>query len=106
VLQACRKSLPPGTKFTHPEGGMNLWVEFQAGFDTAVALELAQRRGVTYLPGRVFAVERPADHCLRLSFAGMEPERIRMGVAALAEAIWKQPSEARRMLREPDTALV
>lgn len=106
VLGACKKYLPPGTKYTQPEGGMNLWVEFVEGFDTGAALEAAHRSGVSYLPGRTFAVERAADHCLRLSFAGMEPERIRMGVAALTEAIWKEPGRARQPLREPETALV
>ena len=38
-----------------------------------------EREGVTYLPGKYFAVSRPQPNGLRISFAGMTPEEIRLG---------------------------
>lgn len=83
VLQACEQFLPPGAKFTRPRGGMNLWIELPASLDAAELLPHAEREGVTYLPGRYFAVSRPQPNALRISFAGLTPYEIRTGLATL-----------------------
>ena len=83
ALDACEKYLPEGAKFTRPRGGMNLWIELPEPLDTAELLPRAEREGVTYLPGRYFAVSRPRPNGLRISFAGMTPEEIRSGLETL-----------------------
>jgi DNA-binding transcriptional MocR family regulator len=83
ALEACAAHLPSGAKFTRPRGGMSLWVELPATLDAAELLPRAEREGVTYLPGRFFAVSRPRPNGLRISFAGMTPEEIRSGLAVL-----------------------
>jgi 2-aminoadipate transaminase len=83
ALEACAAYLPSGTKFTRPRGGMSLWVELPAALDAAELLPRAEREGVTYLPGKYFAVSRPQPNGLRISFAGMTPEEIRSGLAIL-----------------------
>jgi 2-aminoadipate transaminase len=86
VLAACASHLPSGTRFTRPQGGMNLWVRLPEPLDSAALLDAAERRGVTYLPGRYFAVSRSEPGALRLSFAGLEPAAIEAGVEALGRA--------------------
>jgi len=83
VLGACEKYLPPGTTFTRPRGGMSLWVRLPGGLDAGELLPRAEREGVTYLPGKYFAVSHPQPNSLRISFAGMSPDQIRSGVAIL-----------------------
>ncbi len=83
ALEACERFLPPGAKFTHPRGGMNLWIELPATLDAAELLPRAEREGVTYLPGRYFAVSRPQPNALRISFAGLTPHEIRTGLETL-----------------------
>jgi DNA-binding transcriptional MocR family regulator len=83
ALEACEKYLPAGARFTRPRGGMSLWIELPEGLDAAELLPRAEREGVTYLPGRYFAVSRPQPNGLRISFAGMTPEEIRSGLAIL-----------------------
>jgi 2-aminoadipate transaminase len=83
TLEGCRKHLPQGTRFTRPQGGMNVWVELPAPLDAGELLPRAEREGVAYLPGKYFAVVRPASNALRLSFAGLDPERIRTGLGIL-----------------------
>jgi len=85
ALAACQKHLPEGVRYTHPRGGMNLWLELPAPLDAGELLPRAEREGVTYLPGKYFAVSRPASDALRLSFAALDPETIRRGVAILGE---------------------
>ena len=66
---------------------MNLWVRLPEPLDAGELLARAQRAGVTYLPGRYFAVSRLDPGALRLSFAGLAPEEIRAGLAILGRTI-------------------
>lgn len=83
ALDSCGAALPAGSSFTRPDGGMNLWVRLPASLDTSALARAAADRGVSYLPGRNFAVGRPEHSSLRLSFAGLEPAAIAEGVARL-----------------------
>ena len=84
VIDASARYLPDGSDFTRPQGGMNLWVRLPDPLDTAKLLPRALSEGVSYLPGSHFAVTRPAAQCLRLSFAGLEPEKIDKGLEILS----------------------
>ncbi len=97
TLEACSEFLPPGTRWTRPEGGMNLWVSLPEPLDAGELLARAQKLGVAYLPARYFAATRPEPGGLRLSFAGLAPQQIRDGLAILgklatAELASAQPS--------------
>ncbi|MBI5283396.1 MAG: PLP-dependent aminotransferase family protein [Candidatus Solibacter usitatus] len=83
VLEACERHLPAGTRFTRPQGGMNLWVRLPEPLDASELLPRAQAAGASYLPGRYFAVTRPEPGALRLSFAGLTPAAIESGLARL-----------------------
>ena len=85
VLEACARHLPPGSRFTRPEGGMNLWVTLPGGLDAGELSQHAGRQLVSYLPGRAFAVSRDHSQSFRLSFAGLEPARITEGLARLGQ---------------------
>jgi len=107
VLSSCDAHMPAGTRFTRPQGGMSLWVRLPEGIDAGELLPRAERAGVNYLPGKYFAVTRPESAALRLSFAGVAPDRIRAGVAVLGEIFGKE-LERVRAAREsgPRPALV
>jgi len=105
TLEACREFLPPGTRWTRPEGGMNLWVSLPEPLDAGELLPRAQKLGVAYLPARYFSVSRLEPGGLRLSFAGLAPQQIRdgleiIGKLAAAELASARPSD------EPVSAMV
>jgi 2-aminoadipate transaminase len=107
VLAACEQFLPAGTRFTRPEGGMNLWVRLPEPLDASELLPRAERANVTYLPGRYFEVTHHEPGSLRLSFAGLAPEQIREGVAILGEIFAKELERVRASRRrEPAPAMV
>jgi 2-aminoadipate transaminase len=86
---------------------MNLWVRLPESIDASGLLERARQEGVSYLPGKYFAVSRVEPGALRLSFAGLEPEEIEQGVAALGRAAARQLAEWRARERlEPAPAMV
>jgi 2-aminoadipate transaminase len=105
TLDACREHLPAGTRWTQPEGGMNLWVRLPDPLDAADLLPRAQREGVSYLPGRYFAVSRMDPGALRLSFAGLTPEQIRQGIAVLGRVCSAELEASVRNV-EPSPAMV
>jgi 2-aminoadipate transaminase len=105
TLDACQRHLPQGSRWTQPEGGMNLWVRLPEPLDAGELLGRAQREGVAYLPGRYFAVSRLEPGALRLSFAGLAPERIRQGLAILGGIFAGELQRARQAF-EPAPAMV
>ena len=105
TLDACARYLPPGTRWTRPEGGMNVWVRLPEPLDAGELLARAQREGVAYVPGRYFAVSRLEPGALRLSFAGLTPEEIRTGLQILGRTIGAEWESAVRNY-EPSPAMV
>ena len=84
---------------------MNIWVRLPAPLDAAELLPRAQKEGVGYLPGRYFAVAGVDPGALRLSFAGLQPEQIRSGLAILGR-IFSGEAEAAAQNFEPASAMV
>jgi 2-aminoadipate transaminase len=79
---------------------MNLWVTLPAGCDAEAVLEKARREKVAFLPGRYFAVGNGLKENLRLSFAGLSPQRIELGLRRLAPILESEAAMARQF-REP-----
>lgn len=87
TLDGCRRYLPPGTQWTEPQGGMNIWVRLPAPLDASELLPRARKEGVPFLPGRYFAVGQPDPGALRLSFAGLTPDQIRTSLTVLGRIV-------------------
>src|SRR5579871_1068178 len=87
TLEACREFLPAWTRWTEPEGGMNVWVRLPQPLNASELLPRAQKDGVAYMPGRYFEVSRRDAGALRLSFAGLPPEQIRKGLEILGRVV-------------------
>jgi DNA-binding transcriptional MocR family regulator len=105
TLEACRDFLPAGTRWTRPEGGMNVWVRLPEPLDAEELLPRVRKEGVAYLPGRWFAVSRRDPGALRLSFAGLPPDQIRAGLEILGR-VFSGEAEAASRNFEPAQAMV
>jgi 2-aminoadipate transaminase len=86
VLRGCAQYLPPGTRFTHPEGGMSLWIELPAPLTAEGLLARVEERGVSFLAGRHFSADHRHVRGLRISFGGLPPARILRGLQIIGEA--------------------
>ncbi len=73
-----------GCRWNVPQGGMFFWLELPEGIDAAALLPKAVARGVAYVPGAAFFADDARANTLRLSFVTVSPERIDIGIAALA----------------------
>jgi len=82
---ALGESMPAGFRWTHPEGGMFLWVTCPEGIDTNDLLREALLRKVIFVPGRDFFPDASGRRFMRLNFSNASPESIREGISRLAE---------------------
>ncbi|HMF79031.1 MAG TPA: PLP-dependent aminotransferase family protein [Bryobacteraceae bacterium] len=94
ILRCCARYLPAGSRFTRPEGGMSLWVDLPAPFTAETLLSRVEQRGVDFLPGNFFSVQRSHPRALRLSFGGLSPDQISRGMQILGEAAASEPAAA------------
>lgn len=107
AIDGCKRYLPAGSRFTTPDGGLNLWVRLPAPLDAGALLATAQGRGVSYLPARYFAVNRLDEGAFRLSFGGLTPLEIERGLQLLGEVFEEELARgARAGAVEMDTAMV
>jgi len=88
---ALRKELGDALAFVPPQGGLFVWARLTGAHGKlADGSELARRaieQGVAFVPGVPFYAHDPDAATIRLSFATVGVERIREGVARLAQAL-------------------
>jgi 2-aminoadipate transaminase len=70
-----------------PVGGMFFWLELPEHIDAVALLPKAVDAGMAYVPGAAFYASAPRKNTLRLSFVTSPPEKIEIGVAALARVL-------------------
>jgi DNA-binding transcriptional MocR family regulator len=99
LLDALARHLPPGSRWTRPEGGWQVWVELPDGVDTRELLTDAARAGVLFSPGDLFSVAPGISRALRLSLASADVPSIRAGVAALGRALARRSAAPPKPLR-------
>ena len=87
MLASLARHLPAGTTWTHPQGGLFLWVELPAGLDSSEVLKLAIEAKVAYVPGAPFHANGGGERTLRLNFSYCPPPVIDEGIRRLGEAV-------------------
>ena len=96
MLEALKKYFPPEVTWTHPHGGLFLWVTLPEGMDCNKLFEAALKENVAFVPGDCFyAANFVKEGCrhLRLNFSYGHPEQIREGIRRLSVAIKQQMRE-------------
>lgn len=104
--EALEKHMPDGVTWTHPEGGMSLWVSLPPGFDAGELLIHARERGILFVPGRYFYLQHPQPNTLRLGFPSVDEARTARGIQTLAEVVKTELRKRQRGVREESHARV
>lgn len=88
MLDALAREMPEGVSWTHPTGGLFVWLRLPEGRDAEALLEAAVAEGVAYVPGSPFFAEDDTGlNTMRLTFAREDVPKIEEGVRRLARAI-------------------
>jgi 2-aminoadipate transaminase len=94
MLAALKEFFPPAVTWTHPKGGLFLWVTLPEGMDSQLLFETALNENVAFVPGDSFYVnENQGRRHLRLNFSNAQPEQIREGIRRLSLAVKRQLEE-------------
>lgn len=90
VMMNCfDRYFPKEVEHTFPDGGMFTWVTCPDSIDTTQLLAQANQNGVAYVAGEGFFVEGygKGRNCMRMSFTGVTPENIEIGMERLGRLI-------------------
>jgi len=92
MIESIDRFFPEGTIRTYPDGGLFTWAELPGGINTTDLLEESTSNPdvkVAYVAGEGFFIEGggKGNNCMRLSFGGVDPEKIRIGMEKLGNLI-------------------
>src|ERR1700690_730729 len=89
MLQALQEFFPAEVTWTHPQGGLFLWVTLPEGLDMQAIFKSAIEQNVAFVPGDSFYANdsRESRRHMRLNFSNAAPEQIREGIRRLAAAV-------------------
>lgn len=87
MLRALGRHLGPGTRWTHPAGGLFVFVTLPAGIDARLLLDRCLREGVAFVPGGEFHVDGSGLNTLRLNYSHAGEAAIEEGIRRLAMAL-------------------
>jgi len=89
LLSLLEKYMPEGVRWTHPEGGLFLFLTMPEGFDAVKFYDTALDAGVAYVAGEFFHPDGSGKNTMRMNFSFMTHERISEGVRLLASLLEK-----------------
>lgn len=87
MLQMLKEHMPEGVSWTHPEGGLFLWLTMPKQLDAAKLLPRALENNVAYVSGVDFYPQADVHNDMRLNFSYSSREQIIQGVKRLAQTI-------------------
>jgi 2-aminoadipate transaminase len=88
MLAACERHLPPGVRFTRPQGGLFLWLTLPEGLDSTELLQRALAEAkVAFVPGPAFYPRGGGERTCRLNFSYCGPDLIDEGLRRLGRVV-------------------
>src|ERR1700749_1642259 len=85
MLDALADHFPREAEWTHPQGGLFIWVTLPDYIDTTDLLARALREQVAFVPGRAAYVDGRGGSSMRLNFSGVSGDEIRQGMRRTGE---------------------
>lgn len=90
MLDSLDEHMPAGVKWTHPLGGLFLWLTVPEPLSTVEMFPDAVEQKVAYVPGESFYPNGGGHNTMRLNFSYASPNEINEGINRLARVIRKR----------------
>ncbi len=87
MLAEMEKQMPDCVKWTHPEGGMFLFITLPEGMDALELFHKAIEKKVAFVTGNVFYCDGGGKNTMRLNFSYVNNEKAIAGIQRLADII-------------------
>lgn len=87
MLSLLEEKMPSGISWTHPEGGLFLYLTLPEGMDAVALYDRALDAGVAYVAGGFFCTGGTGKNTMRLNFSFMPEEKFSAGISILADIL-------------------
>ncbi|MBP2630202.1 MAG: putative transcriptional regulator, GntR family [Firmicutes bacterium] len=87
MIEMLQETLPETVTFTHPQGGLFLWLKLPNHIKAIKLLENCLKNNVAFIPGDSFFPNGGVENTLRLNYSNMPEDKIREGIRRLSKAI-------------------
>ncbi len=87
MLDAMAEFMPEDVRWTHPQGGLFLWMSMPDEVDMHTLFEAAIERKVAFVPGSAFYTVKNPPPTGRLNFSNMNEDLIVEGIRRLSDSI-------------------
>lgn len=87
MMKCIEKYFPKGVKYSHPEGGLFIWVEVPGDVNTQALFDQCIKNNVAFVPGEPFYPGEVIPGTFRLNFSNMKPDKIEEGIKRLGKAL-------------------
>lgn len=87
MLDSLTENMPDSVRWTHPHGGLFLWVTLPSNLNSIDLFKEAIQQKVAFVPGKSFYPYSGGENTMRLNFSNATPERINEGIARLGLVI-------------------
>ena len=92
MLSLLEKYMPTGVTWTHPEGGLFLWLTLPESVDAVALYDRALEAGVAYVAGSFFYTDGSHRNTMRLNYSFIEEEKMEPGIRLLASLLSPIPA--------------
>ncbi len=93
MLKMMDQYFPEGVTWTHPKGGLFLWIRLPEGMISADLLKKAVEQKVAFVPGGPFFPRGGGENTLRMNFSNASEADIEQGIKRLALVIKAEMQE-------------
>jgi 2-aminoadipate transaminase len=93
MIAAFEKYMPEGVSWTHPEGGLFLFLTLPERLNAKDLFDIAIKENVTFVLGEFFHCDGSGQNTVRINFSYMSKEKNEEGVKRLAVAIRRMMGE-------------
>lgn len=95
MIKALEEYMPEGSgiDWTHPEGGLFLWLTLPENMDAGELFPKAVEKKVAYVVGSAFHFDRSGKNTMRLNFSYPSEEQIEEGIKRLADLFKQELSQ-------------
>jgi 2-aminoadipate transaminase len=94
LLGLLEEHMPEGVTWTHPAGGLFLFLTMPEGFEAVKFYDKALDAGVAYVAGEFFHPDGSGKNTMRMNFSFMSHEKITEGVKLLSRLICEMSAGA------------
>src|ERR1700722_8039699 len=90
ILDALAEHLPAEARWTHPHGGLFVWVTLPDYIDTTNLLARALAENVAFVPGAAAFADGRGGSSMRLNFSSSSEDELREGVRRIGKIVAEQ----------------